>query len=180
MAKGLKYNLGLRTLKKLLRQKDQVRRFPPFAEVKEVVLAWDEAQIETDQKSIDQFIAFWKKNKAHVIKVIYYHTRKKDKIPAAPDENTLHLSRLDFNPFGMPKTLQVKKLMSQSYDYFINLNMDGRLPLKSIAGFSKSACRIGYNRKKAIEFYDLLLGNPDDNSCEKFISDLQYYLQKIG
>jgi len=180
LAKGIKYNIGIRALKKLINLKEQVRRFPLFNEVKEVLLAWDEGQLESDKNSIEKFIRFWKKNNIHIVKVIYFHKRKKDNIPPAPDENTLHLSRLDFNAFGMPKTVQVKKVMALQFDYFINLNMDGRLPLKSIAGFSKSACRIGYNRTKAIEFYDLLLGNPDNESMEQYIKDLEYYLQKIG
>ncbi len=180
MAKGLKYNLGIRALRKLLNQREEVRRFPPFNEVKEVLLAWDEAQVETDQKAIDKFIKFWEKHNKHVVKVIYFHKRKKANIPEAPDANTLHLSKLDFNAFGMPKTAQVKKVMALPFDYFINLNMDGRLPLKSVAGFSKSACRIGYNRKKALDFYDLLLGNPEDPSLDGYVKDLEYYLQKLG
>jgi hypothetical protein len=180
MAKGLRYNLGVKALIKLINQKEQVRRFPPFAEVKEVLLAWDEGQLEADKDAINTFIAFLEQHGKHVVKVIYFHKRKQNKIPAAPDENTLHLSKLDFNAFGMPKTLQVKKVMSLQFDYFINLNMDGRLPLKSLAGFTKSACRIGYNRKKAVDFYDLILGNPDDSHMELFVRDLEYYLQKIG
>lgn len=180
MAKGLKYNIGIRAIKKLISQKEQVRRFPPFAEVKEVLLTWDEAQIETDQAAINKFINFWEKHNIHVVQVIYFHKRKKDNIPPAPNDNTLHLSKLDFNAFGVPKTVQVKKLMALQFDYFINLNMDGRLPLKSIVGFSKSACRIGYNRQKVLEFYDMVLGNPDDNSISNYIRDLEYYIQKIG
>lgn len=180
MAKGLRYSLGIRALKKLVNQKEQTRRFPPFAEVKEVLVAWDEAQLDTDKKAIETFVQFWEKHNKHVVKVVYFHKRKQQNIPSAPDENTLHLSKLDFNAFGMPKTVHVKKVMSLPFDYFINLNMDGRLPLKSLAGFTKSACRIGYNRKKALDFYDLILGNPDDSSIEHFVKDLEYYLQKIG
>ncbi|MCC7297742.1 MAG: hypothetical protein IT244_05360 [Bacteroidia bacterium] len=180
MAKGLKYSIGIRALKKRIGLQKQVRRFPPFSEVKEVLLAWDEAQLESDQKHIEKFVKFWESHGKHVIKVVYFHKRKKDKIPAVPDANTLHLSRLDFNPFGMPKTPQVKKIMSTPFDCFINLNMDGRLPLKSLAGFTKSTCRIGYNRHKTFDFYDLILGNPDDNRIDHFIKDLEYYLQKIG
>ena len=180
MAKGLKYNIGLRALKKLLNKKEQARRFPPFVEVKEVLLCYDENQLETDSKAIEKFVKFWQKHNIKVMSVIYFHKRKKDKIPAVPDEFTYHLSRLDFNPFGMPKTAQVKKIMSTPFDFFINLNMDGRLPLKSLASFTKSTCRIGYNRRKSLDFYDLILGNPDDNRIDHFIKDLEYYLQKIG
>jgi hypothetical protein len=70
--------------------------------------------------------------------------------------------------------------MSQPFDLFINMNLDGRLPLKSLAGFTKSACRIGYNRSKAMPFYDLILGNPEKPVMKSFVTDLEFYLQKIG
>lgn len=165
---------------KRLTLKPRERRFAPFSEVQEILLAWDEAQEESDLKHIRGFIKFLESHGKHVVQVVYYHKRKKLSIPPASNENTLHLSRLDFNAFGMPKTPHVKKIMSLSYDYFINLNMDGRLPLKSLTGFSKSACRIGCNRRKALGFYDLILGKPDDDKIENFIRDLEFYLQKIG
>lgn len=180
MAKGLKYSLGLRALKKITGTSEIQRRFRKFEEVTEVLMAWDEAQLETDKKAIDKFVAFMEKHGKHVVKVIYFHKRKKDKIPPAPDDDTLHFSKLDFNALGLPKTTQVKKLMAQPYHYFINLNLDGRLPLKSIAGFSNAECRIGFNKDKAQQFYDLMLGNPDKPVIENYIKDLEYYLQKIG
>lgn len=176
----MKYNIGIRALKKLVNKRTQPRRFPPFQEVKEVLLAWDENQNEKDSSNIHTIIQFLESHKIHVFKVIYYHKRKKANIPESTDANTIHLSKLDFNAFGMPKTSSVKKIMAQPFDYFINLNLDGRLPLKSVAGFTKSACRIGYNRKKALDFYDLLLGNPESEDMEQYVKDLIFYLQKIG
>lgn len=180
MAKGLKYNIGVRRLRKLITLDEKKRRFPPFDEVKEVLLAWDENQSESDKPFIDKFIRFLESHGKRTTKVVYFHKRKKDKIPAAPDESYTHLSKLDFNPFGMPKTPAVKKLMAQPFHYFINLNMDGRLPLKSLTGFSNAQCRIGFNRNRVLDFYDLLLGNPDNPVMEAFVKDLEYYLQKIG
>lgn len=77
MAKGLKYNLGVRALKKLVTQQEQTRRFPPFAEVKEVMLAWDEAQMETDAKEIQRFVKFLENHGKSVVKVVYFHKKKK-------------------------------------------------------------------------------------------------------
>ena len=180
MAMGIKYNLGVRALKKLVNQQEQARRFPPFSEVKEVLLAWDEAQVESDAKEIQRFVKFLENSGKIVVKVVYFHKRKKENIPMPTDNSTLHLSKLDFNLIGMPKTVQVKKVMSQPFDLFINMNLDGRLPLKSLAGFTKSACRIGYNRSKAMPFYDLILGNPEKPVMKSFVTDLEFYLQKIG
>lgn len=180
MAKGIRYNIGLKTLKRTTRSKSTNRRFSAFEEVQNVLLAWDEAQLDADRQIIDTHIQFWEKQGKQVFKVIYFHKRKKENIPTAPDEHTLHLSKLDFNAFGMPKTMHVKKLMSQSFDYFINLNLDGRLPLKSLAGFTKSACRIGFHSAKAMEFYDMILGNPENPDIGLYTKDLEFYLQKMG
>lgn len=182
MAGGIKYNIGLKQLKKLSGKKKRVRSFVPFDSVQNVLLAWDEYQTtdSKQRKAIDSFVAFLTDSGKSVTKAIYFHKRKKEKIPSPADENTLHISRNDFNLIGMPKTSQVKKLMAEPFDYFINLNLDGRLPLKSIAGFTQSTCRIGFNRSKSLEFYDIILGNPDKPEIKKFVEDLQYYLIKIG
>jgi|GEM_PF-897925 len=182
LAKGLKYNLGVRTLRKLAGKKTRSRNFLPLDKVKTVMLAYDEYQTTEarEKKAIQKFIAFLNEKQKAITTVIYFHKRKAANIPASPDDNTIHLSKNDFNSLGMPKTTQVKKLMAEPYDYFINLNLDGRMPLKSIAGFTSATCRIGYNRDKATEFYDIILGDPDKPKIELYIADLEFYLQKIG
>jgi hypothetical protein len=182
MAGGIKYNIGLRQLKKITGKKKRARGFVPFDKAQNILLAWDEYQTaeNSEKKAIDTFVEFLQTSGKDVTKAIYYHKRKQDKIPAPPDEKTVHISKLDFNVLGFPKSAPIKKLMSEPYDYFINLNLDGRLPLKSIAGFTQATCRIGFNRPKSFEFYDLILGNPDIQDIHKFIIDLKYYLLKIG
>jgi hypothetical protein len=182
MGKGLKYSLGVRALRKFAGKKIRPRSFVPFDEVNTVLLAWDEHQVSqpAEKKRIDKFIELLEAAGKKVTQVIYFHKRKPSKIPIPETDGAVHLSKNDFNAFGMPKTPQVKKLMAESYDYFINLNLDGRMPLKSIAGFTNATCRIGFNRSKSIEFYDVILGDPDNPKIEKFIEDLEYYLRKIG
>ncbi|MBL7811755.1 MAG: hypothetical protein JNL57_05985 [Bacteroidetes bacterium] len=180
MAKGLKYKLGLRALKKLSVARPRNRSFMPFGEVKDVLLAWDESQHEQDIHSIQKFIQFLEKHGKQVQTVVYHHTRKESKITIPEGDTSIHLSRRDFNAFGMPRSLQIKKLLSTQFDYFINMNLDGRLTLKSIAGFTNAACRIGFQRDKAISFYDLLIGSQNEPDMQQYVKDLQHYLQKIG
>lgn len=182
MAGGIKYNIGLKKLRKFSGKKTRHRGFIAFDKAQKILVAWDEYQLNesSDKKAIDSFISFLEKSGKSVTRAIYFHKRKKENIPVPVESDTLHFSKNDFNLVGLPKTPEIKKLTAEPFDYFINLNLDGRLPLKSIAGFTQASCRIGYNRAKAIEFYDLILGNPDKPDMKKFVEDLEYYLLKIG
>lgn len=182
MAGGIKYNIGLKQLKKFSIRKKRTRGFVPFEQVSHVLVAWDEHQTEDpkEKKAIELFVKFLQDSNKKVSIAIYFHKRKKENIPAPATDQTYHFSKNDFNVLGLPKTAQIKKLLAEPFDYFINLNLDGRLPLKSIAGFTQATCRIGYNRAKSLELYDLILGNPDKPEIGLFVKDLQYYLKKIG
>ncbi len=59
--------------------------------------------------------------------------------------------------------------------------MNNILPLKSIAAYSKSTCRVGYNRdNKAHAHYDLCLGMQFQNyTLAQFINDINTYLHRI-
>lgn len=172
----------MRALRKFAGKKTRSRGFMPFDEVKSVLVAYDEAQANDPKelKLIKKFVASLKEKGKMVYSVVYFHRRKTAKIPPPEDDAVMHLSKNDFNTLGMPKTAQVKKIMAENFDYFINLNLDGRMPLKSIAGFTNATCRIGYNREKSQEFYDIILGDPNQSKLENFIADMEFYLQKIG
>lgn len=177
---GVKTNIAVRMLKKLSSEKERIRLINSFDKASDFLVAWDEGQTEKDGKAIQGFLKFLTDAGKQVECAVYHHTRKKEKIKAFPKDGNTHLSRFDFNTFGMPRTVTLKKLLARRFDYFINLNMDGRLPLKSIAGLTNATCRIGYPRDKALPFYDILIGAPGSESIDDFIKDLKFYLQKIG
>lgn len=181
MAKGLKYKVGARVLKKAIEKKDRKRKLIPFAEAKSFLVMYDEYQEKSDLPIIEMFIGQLVKAGKKVYTVVYHHTRKKkDLLQLLEEENKLHLSKLDFNFFGLPKTTQVKKLIATQFDFLINLNMDARIPLKSIAAFTNASYRIGYNLDKYIPYFDLLLGKPHQNDLKQFTKDIEYYIKKIG
>lgn len=180
MAGGVKTNIGVRMLKKLTSEKERIRLINSFDKATDFLVSWDEDQTEKDGKAIQQFLKFLTDAGKQVECAVYHHTRKKEKVKLFPKDGHVHLSRFDFNTFGMPKTVVVKKLLAKKFDYFINLNMDGRLPLKSIAGLTNATCRIGFPRDKALPFYDMLIGTPGNESMDDYLKDLKFYLQKIG
>ena len=141
---SLKDNIGRRILGKLISRKENPRIIPKFDEARDFLLAWDDAQSDTEVKWIQGFIKFLENHGKSIYTVVYHHQPKT--MPAHSEPEEIHLSRKDFSRWGLPKTLQVKKLIAHDYDYFINLNIDGRLPLRSLAGLTKSACRIGVNK----------------------------------
>ncbi len=177
---GVKTTIGVRLLKKRSNEKERIRLISSFEKATEIMVSWDDAQKETEGKQIESFIDYLKKEGKHVECVVYHHAAKREKGQLFDMDSHIHLLKTDFNTFGLPKTAQVKKLLAKRFDYYINLNMDGRLALKSIAGLTNSTCRIGYHREKALPFYDILIGTPGTPGIEAYIKDLKHYLHKIG
>lgn len=177
---GVKTTIGVRLLSKRSREKERIRLISSFEKASDVLICWDDAQWETDARHINEFLDFLKKQGKNVETVVYHHANKREKGRLFEMDTHIHLLKNDFNTFGLPKTTQVKKLLAKRFDYFINLNLDGRLALKSIAGLTNATCRIGFHREKSLPFYDILLGNPASGSIEAYIKDLKHYLHKIG
>jgi len=167
-------------LSKRSREKERIRLISSFEKASDILISWDDAQWETDARYINEFLEFLKKEGKNVETVVYHHANKREKGRLFEMDTHIHLLKNDFNTFGLPKTAQVKKLLAKRFDYFINLNLDGRLALKSIAGLTNATCRIGFHREKSLPFYDILLGNPASGSIEAYITDLIHYLHKIG
>lgn len=179
MTSKIKYRIGLRILKRLILQKQKNRIKPAFSKSKEILVSWDESQIEKDRKHIQGFLEFLHGQGKKVYRVIYHHTKELEMNPVSKDGEVYHLCKKDFSGLGLPKTLTVKKLIAHKFDYFINLNLDGKLPLKSLAGFTNASCRVGHTREKGFLFYDIMVGNPENPRIENFISDLKTHLTKI-
>ncbi len=177
---GVKTTIGVRLLSKRSREKERIRLISSFEKASDILISWDDAQWETDARYINEFLEFLKKEGKNVETVVYHHANKREKGRLFEMDTHIHLLKNDFNTFGLPKTAQVKKLLAKRFDYFINLNLDGRLALKSIAGLTNATCRIGFHREKSLPFYDILLGNPASESIETYIADLKHYLHKIG
>jgi hypothetical protein len=177
---GVTGNIGNRLLKKLSSEKERHRLINSFNKSTDILVVWDENQAETESKNIEEFVQYLLSAGKTVQCAIYHHTRKKELIKSIPKDGRMHLSKFDFNAFGLPKTAEVKRLLSKRFDYFINLNIEGRLPLNSLAGLTNATCRIGYPAEKSLPFYDVLIGNPHSVVMEAYINDLKHYLQKIG
>jgi hypothetical protein len=177
---GVKTTIGVRLLSKRSKEKERIRLISSFEKASDILVCWDDAQWETDARHIQSFLDFLNKESKHVDTVVYHHANKREKGRLFDMDTHIHLMKNDFNTFGLPKTAQVKKLLAKRFDYFINLNLDGRLALKSIAGLTNATCRIGFHCEKTLPFYDILLGNPTSGNIETFIGDLKHYLHKIG
>jgi hypothetical protein len=177
---GVKTTIGVRLLNKRSKEKERIRLISSFEKASDIMVCWDNSQWETDARHINAFLDFLKKEGKNIETVVYHHANKREKGRLFEMDSHVHLMKADFNTFGLPKTTSVKKLLAKRFDYFINLNMEGRLALKSIAGLTNSTCRIGFHREKSLPFYDILLGNPASDSIEAYINDLKHYLHKIG
>jgi len=177
---GVKTTIGFRLLSKRSKEKERIRLISSFKKASDIMVCWYDTQWENDARYITEFLEFLKKEGKNVETVVYHHANKREKGRLINMDTHIHLMKNDFNTFGLPKTPQVKKLLAKRFDYFINLNLDGRLALKSIAGLTNATCRIGFHREKALPFYDILLGNPASENIEAFIADLKHYLHKIG
>lgn len=182
MRSGVRYSIGKRVLKKLVssRDKEKLKTFIPFHSANEFLVVWDESQNENHKSDIQTLLEFLHKQGKNVYRVIYHHTPKIERPSKSSDGKVFHFCRKDFNSLGLPKTMVVKKVIAHQFDYLINMNLDGRLALNSIIGFSNAKIRVGHRKYGGFGFYDLLIGNYNNENLRDYVADLKLYLQKIG
>lgn len=180
MTRGVKYSIGKRVLKKLVVSRDKEKSFIPFSEANKFLVIWDESQNLSYKSDIQSFLEFLHQQGKNVYRAIYHHASKIDRPTKSADGKVFHFCRKDFNRLGLPKNIEVKKLISNHFDYLINMNLDGRLSLKSISGFSNATVTVGHRRFRTFGFYDLLLGEEENDDLKDYVNDLKKYLQKIG
>lgn len=164
----------------MLQQSSRQRDFIPFDEAQSFLLAYSTGQPESEQKAVKHLAERLRQRGKTVMVLSYYPKRRQKKGEIPPDDTrSISFTRNDFDLLGLPKSEKVKKFLTQVYDYFIGLSMDNVLPLKAMAGMTRSRCRIGFYREQFMPYYDLMFGQGGDGDMNKFIADIEHYLKLL-
>lgn len=83
---------------------------------------------------------------------------------------------LDFS--NCPKSDEVKTFINEPLDLLINLSLRPTSPFKLILASSKARFRVGLYDPTA-NFYELMIDLPAKNDINKFISQVEVYLNKM-
>jgi hypothetical protein len=176
--KKIRYSLGRRLIRRFMQQNDgHGRAVPNYDESKTFLLL---ISSDVELKNISPLITKLKSDGKDVHTIIYY-PKAKD-VPTEAIDNVIYLSRKDFNYLGSPKTEHSKTLLGKPYDFLINLDMHGHLPVKAVAAFTKAVCRVGFNRDRhSSHFYDLCFGKRNSGyQITQFMEDINTYLHRMS
>ena len=155
------------------------REVIPFDRINRVLIVWEGNQ---DKAQVDEIKAFGHelRNKGKDITFLtYYPMKKLDKDMQANEIYKL-CCKSDFSMFLVPKSKQIKDILSENFDLLINGCLDGNDYLKTIAAYSKAKFRIGpYNDQADTSLYEISIKPNGADLCENYLIETGRYLRKI-
>ena len=178
MTSRIRYKIGSQIIRRIAQNRKRIGAIPNYAQSSTFLLLLQSDQMG-QRKLLDPFIQKLESEGKKIHTIVYF--QKPKDIPSSVIPNTTFLSRKDFTLWGSPKTKNCKRLIGTNFDFVINFDMNGTMPLKSMATFSQAGCRVGYTRVKySYLFYDLSLGKQSPNyTLKDFLTDIDRYLHRI-
>jgi hypothetical protein len=179
MRERIRNRIGQRVLKKHVLSRKKQREFLAFEDAGTLLISYAKQQPEQELHAIEQFAENLRKAGKKVTRLVFYGKVKKKAEKPADEKGVFYLFSDDFNLLGLPQSSRARKILSQPFDYLINLNPEGKTPLLSIAGLSSAAMRIGWFNERNIPYFDMLLGNAERYDFQQFLKDIDHYLRQI-
>ncbi len=178
MKTKLRYKIGAKIIAKIAHKRKRKLGIPNYPVSKNLLFILDE-NILSNSTLIDAFERKLISEGKEIHRLVFFNKTKN--IPAEKLDNTTFISRKDLTLWGSPKTKQCKKIINTSYDFAINLDMNGEESLNSLISLSKAVCRVGYFRSnKSVRCYDLSIGLQEKTyTFPNFLTDIDTYLHRI-
>ena len=126
------------------------------------------------QEIIDKFIQRLKDNGKEV-KILAFLDDKEQQ----PNLNFNHFSLKELNWFYQPKHPKVDQFINTQFDYLINLDDSGSLPLTYISACSKAQIRVGSFTDKTYCF-DFMIETHEQQNLQHFITQLDFLLTRLN
>jgi hypothetical protein len=151
----------------------------PFKSIHSVLICWDANQSRSEVEELKTFGHELRKS-GKEITFLTFHPIKK----LGPDMLANELYKLcckaDFNLFKLPKSANIKAIMDQSFDLFINASLVPNEYLNAIAVYTKSKFRIGpFNNIEDTYFYELCIKPNGADLIENYLIEIGKSLNKI-
>ncbi|MES2617960.1 MAG: hypothetical protein V4613_08775 [Bacteroidota bacterium] len=147
--------------------------------IESVLIVWDATQPKTEIEELKTFGHEFRQ-KGKNITFLAYHPIKKLAADMQPNDLYRLCCKSDFSYWQTPKSNDLKKILEEPYDLFINGCLQEHKTMHTLAAFTKSRFRIGpYITPNDENFYELMVQPNGADPCENYLIEIGKYLKKI-
>jgi hypothetical protein len=171
--------LNLKALIKKSKQSNNKRLAKNFNIIETVLIVWDATQAKSEIEELKTFGHEMRQSGKTITFLTYHHLKK---LPPDMQPNELYrlCSKADFSFFEAPKSIDLKNILNQSFDLFINGCLQDNKIMQTLAAFTQSHFRIGpYINTTDTNFYELMILPNGADPCENYLIEIGKYLKKI-
>jgi hypothetical protein len=110
---------------------------------------------------------------------MYLLMRDEDKPDVHMDEGMERLVPEDFSVLGEIEKPEIKNILNQEYDYLIHADMESGIYTDLIMAKCKAKCRIGRYFPGHEDYYDLMVGIPEDKKINFLLEQIYLYTKAL-
>lgn len=178
MKKGLRdrviARLGRYFLEKNALANRQDRVYMPISEAKKVGIVYN--ALEPEEAKLVMEFALGLEKMGKTVNTLGYINRKSLDGEFIPNYRNDYYCNRDLNWLRLPKEISVKRFISESYDYLINLYTRDDFAMIGISALSMARFRIGLYWKSYTECFDMML-KPSEEGMEAYLKEIKHYLK---
>jgi hypothetical protein len=161
------------------KQSQTKRMAKNFNIIESVLIIWDATQSKQEIEELKTF-GHELRQTGKAITFLAYHPIKKLTPNMQPNELYQLATKADFSFFEVPKGAELKKLLAQPFDLFINGCLQDNKVLKILAAYTQAKFRIGpYLSAEDTNFYELMVLPNGADLLENYLIEIGKYLKKI-
>ncbi len=150
-------------------QKAQIKNLTSY-----IGILYDDIHIDNLQE-MSQIINRWTKSGKRIETFSFVDVKEFEE-DSNPDNK---ICRKDINWYGLPKGEKVDRFTQKKFDILITINPNKTKHLHYLNAASKAKFKIGLLPDE-LEFYNLMIDCPKNDSIKKIFSDIQITLDKLA
>lgn len=172
--KQLKSTILNRKLKRLKREVS----FKSLSKCETALILYNCSDSEME-KGVREFARTLKEEGLKVYTLGYFDVKDKKQTKPNDELNYLYFDRKEVGYLGQLKNSKQKRLIVQSFDLLIDLNLKNDFVIRAISSLSKSKFKVGIENDYALEVYDLTV-NVKNDSIKQVCAQILHYLKMIN
>ena len=163
--------IALRMLVKY-KQITKPERLQSLGNAREIGIVYDVKN--TEILSLNAIVHYFESLGKNVMSLGFYNEKESNNLVS--DAKTLYFNQKDLDFWKIPKQELVSVFTNQEFDFLLNLDTVGSIPLQAISTFSKARTRMGKHFDQYNFAHDFMVKS-DVTSTDDLFASIQKYLK---
>lgn len=176
--KKIKEKIGELKLKNFSDQSSRKKAFVNFSNARSIGIIFDSTNIE-NLEILKKYVVNLKEKKK-IVKVVGFFNQKYTPVNISYSKAEFDFFNLkELNGLNHPSSPYIQTFVEESMDVLIDLNIENKFSLRSIATQSMARFKIGINIPENQKIHDLLITHNYSDGLSKFLYQAEKYLGMI-